>query len=905
MEYYNPLFDNHLRGYLEKPCMRRHLKFLGLDDGENVSSKNAVYARHQHMMSLLNRNKERHLAQLSDLTKKLEAVEKVETYRRIRNNSILKNPHVRTLKRPMTSHDRAVIERIESNYKNSDEMKQRYKNVYEKLFSQSDKYNYLHKLDDLTLAEYKESLKNQVIKMEKIRDLTPWGSNAASKQMNPTETSWFFKPKSLPNLTHSFTRSEGRFPVKSLARENKPTANRQYNESNNLFGNRKLQNVVEGSRLPPLARYPRKQKPNYMAQKLAPKNSKFPSLTKKIGDGNKKEPDILILDENGKKEKIVDEIEHKDELDKEIVKRDTENISIQQEEDIKVNENEIQENMNDEKLNDLVEEENLVNENDNIEAKQLNLNDEKDENAEDGVDNEIDEEESENDDSSSDEDETNSEVSDNESAQEEHDDKKSELELKSSQSIDSSKQHEGVAFEIPLDENIDNDEKDNHDTESSKASSKEYNNESDVEQNDNEDTIIYNDYNKGSQENISFEVPLNENISESPKESVTFEIPKDNNDDENDIESEKETTASEVPINDDRDSIKSEKESVTSEVPTNDDRDSIKSEKESVTSEVPINDDRDSIKSEKESIAFEIPINDDRDSIKSEKESVSFEIPINDGRSINEPEKVAFEIPLIEKGNNDKSESEHENVAFEIPLDNNNDEDKQENTTLNDSLNNNDSDDKNKNDVFEVDLNDKNESEEENLENNKNFDNEMKINKSEEKHDSDEDSVIEFHNSFIIKNNSNNTFTSVDPDEDLIDLNSPNKSDHKNENIESNSSIELTHHDETNEEDLVENVPAFSNRNSYDDNAPGISSEEKDTTSPDNLETEKKLEETINYTPRSTDEVNDDETDDNESISEKKESPKNNTFKVDNDNIYISPSIKIQSPSEAGDMIEN
>ncbi|CEF63014.1 Hypothetical protein SRAE_1000128000 [Strongyloides ratti] len=302
MEYYNPLLDTHLRGYLEKPCMRRHLKFLGLDDGEEVPSKNAVYARHQHMMSLLNRNKERHLAQLSDLSRKLEAVEKVETYRRIKKNGLLKNPHIRTLKRPMTSHDRAVIERIESNYRNSDEMKKRHKNVYEKLFSQSDKYNYLHKLDDLTLTEYKESLKNQVAKMEKIRDLTPWNTSSAIKRFNSSETSWFFKPKSLPNLAHSFTRSEGQFPVKSLNKENKKI-NRNQNENNTVFGNKRLQNVVEGSRLPPLARLPRKQKPNYMAQKLAPMSNKFPSLIVSSDENNKKEPDILIIDDNDKDNK--------------------------------------------------------------------------------------------------------------------------------------------------------------------------------------------------------------------------------------------------------------------------------------------------------------------------------------------------------------------------------------------------------------------------------------------------------------------------------------------------------------------------------------------------------------------------------------------------------------------------
>lgn len=56
---------------------------MAAEGDNNVESQ--LYARHQVMMDMMLRNRERVLMQLADLQKKLDAAEKVEVYRRVRS----------------------------------------------------------------------------------------------------------------------------------------------------------------------------------------------------------------------------------------------------------------------------------------------------------------------------------------------------------------------------------------------------------------------------------------------------------------------------------------------------------------------------------------------------------------------------------------------------------------------------------------------------------------------------------------------------------------------------------------------------------------------------------------------------------------------------------------------------
>lgn len=98
LEMYNPLYDVHLRQYFALPHMQKHLKNVGLLDSSvdvrqepqqpaaahQAAGDSELYARHHAMMDMMLRNKDRVLAQLVDLQRKCNAVEKVELYRSIR-----------------------------------------------------------------------------------------------------------------------------------------------------------------------------------------------------------------------------------------------------------------------------------------------------------------------------------------------------------------------------------------------------------------------------------------------------------------------------------------------------------------------------------------------------------------------------------------------------------------------------------------------------------------------------------------------------------------------------------------------------------------------------------------------------------------------------------------------------
>uniref|UniRef100_A0AC35UGM5 Uncharacterized protein n=1 Tax=Rhabditophanes sp. KR3021 TaxID=114890 RepID=A0AC35UGM5_9BILA len=206
-------------------------------------------------------------------------------------------------KRPLTSYDRSVIEKIEDTY-HADYSKKNYTNIYDKLFSRSERYNYLHKMDDLSLHQYKNSLKNQVDRLEQIRDLTPW-SSGSNANIKPSHTSWFFKPKSIPNLDNSFTRSEGRFPMRNSER---PQMTRTQDGNPILFGNKQFGNQIDGNKLPPLVRIPKKPKPNYLARKLNEQKNKLPLLVSAPSSskkGMKKEPDIMVIEPLGQRSSVI------------------------------------------------------------------------------------------------------------------------------------------------------------------------------------------------------------------------------------------------------------------------------------------------------------------------------------------------------------------------------------------------------------------------------------------------------------------------------------------------------------------------------------------------------------------------------------------------------------------------
>uniref|UniRef100_A0A0N5BR17 Bromo domain-containing protein n=1 Tax=Strongyloides papillosus TaxID=174720 RepID=A0A0N5BR17_STREA len=900
MEYYNPLLDTHLRGYLEKPCMRRHLKFLGLDDGEDSHSKNDIYSRHQHMMALLNRNKERHLAQLSDLSKKLEAVEKVETYRRIKKNGLLKNPHVRTLKRPMTSHDRAVIERIESNYRNNNEMKTRYKNVYEKLFSQSDKYNYLHKLDDLTLSEYKESLKNQVIKMEKIRDLTPWNTNPVMKHFNSSETSWFFKPKSLPNLTHSFTRSEGRFPVKSLKKESKRIS-RPNNGTNNLFGNKLHQNVVEGSRLPPLVRMPRKQKPNYMAQKLAPMNNKFPSLVISSDDNNKKEPDILIIDDTEKDNDEGSEIEVKNNDNKIIEKRgindnelpmEDENIEKSNEESITSEQN-IANNLNDEenKIDPIKEEHSDHDENNdkNVDDEIL-VQEEKLENEE--GDKILSQDEKLEDDIVIDDnnERTSFDASDNANLNFEDIKNTSNLdEIKEEANDDNHEEKEKVIDEdeYTIDESDEDNDEDYEEEDEEEDEDEEE--EEEEEENEQEEQI-----NKNS--DIAGDIDVSENANDENNSRIVnfndedrkLDTIKENNlpsDDDNEIIFHNSFVINREDNNDNT-SVKSEEDLIdlTSPKVEEEKKDELNEFIAETKGEHFNNDDKN-----KESVAFVIE-NDNNEEDNVNKESIAFEID-NDNNKEDNPNKesVAFEI---ENDNNEEDNPNKESVAFEIENDNNEEDNpNKEPVAFEIENDNNEEDNPNKDPVaFEIE-NDNNEVDNLNKEPVAFFiesDNNEK-NEADKIHESDENDL----KSEIQNNNDEDekiTFDQTATDSVDIDNNDHNKSENHFQNKD--DVFEESEKNETTD-DIIKDETDTKTDNIYNnDEEEKVEDEEEDE------EEEEEEEESTNKTlsPKNTGKNNAD--DSQEDLSNEHE-------KIKGNNTFISPSIKVQAPSEAGDISDN
>nr|CAD2161392.1 unnamed protein product [Meloidogyne enterolobii] len=206
--------------------MQKHLRNLGLLDGSAGQSEE-LHAGHLQMMDMMLRNRERVLQQLVDLQRKLDAAEKVELYRRIRsgvtNAEELERSHVsRSLSRPARSalgngrfsregggHRRQqshspeagdLIKRVETDYRADSAPIKNSKSIYNRLAANAYKYQYLHKLDDRTLRKYMNSLRKQLAKLERFREVSFGPHTMAKHQPAQLQQSWFFRRRSLPSL---------------------------------------------------------------------------------------------------------------------------------------------------------------------------------------------------------------------------------------------------------------------------------------------------------------------------------------------------------------------------------------------------------------------------------------------------------------------------------------------------------------------------------------------------------------------------------------------------------------------------------------------------------------------------------------------------------------------------------
>ncbi|KAK0405323.1 hypothetical protein QR680_017923 [Steinernema hermaphroditum] len=281
LDSYNPLYDANLRHYFTSPHMQRHLRSIGLLDSNGVPVANngnvdsEVYSRHYVMMDMLLRNRESQLMQLVDLQKKLDAAEKVQSYRRVRSGTGSPDAgrrfHIsRSLSRPRGRIEKSArIRRHSNHYEDGDVIKRveleydneipPIRNIYDRLSQRAMKYRYLHKLDDKTLTSYKESLQNQLSKLERFRDVS-FGPYSAARQQGPQQHSWFFRRRSLPSLTSSAPANSLHQPLRSInslrgrARNGGSQSPRKLNESHNSRAT--YPGRSERAKLPPLPKRP-------------------------------------------------------------------------------------------------------------------------------------------------------------------------------------------------------------------------------------------------------------------------------------------------------------------------------------------------------------------------------------------------------------------------------------------------------------------------------------------------------------------------------------------------------------------------------------------------------------------------------------------------------------------------
>ncbi|VDN07103.1 unnamed protein product [Thelazia callipaeda] len=216
LDNYNPLYDIHLRKYFAMPHMQRHLRYFGLLEDlkqEESSSGTNIHPKHVEINRML-RNREAELQKYAELQRKLNAAEKIEICRRIRNGNaspsdwhgakpsrslsrgryIKKRHHRRS---STSTDDKDLVKKIE---KENEELT--YENpslVYNRLSTNIRKYRYLHKLDDETLSVYMHQLRRQLSRLERFREVSFGPYSVARNQTDP-QISWFFRRRSLPSL---------------------------------------------------------------------------------------------------------------------------------------------------------------------------------------------------------------------------------------------------------------------------------------------------------------------------------------------------------------------------------------------------------------------------------------------------------------------------------------------------------------------------------------------------------------------------------------------------------------------------------------------------------------------------------------------------------------------------------
>ncbi|KAI6190732.1 hypothetical protein M3Y97_00150400 [Aphelenchoides bicaudatus] len=334
LETYNPLYDVHLRQYFASPNMQKHLRSLGLLDSNGVpvaqgdnNVEGQLYARHQVMMDMMLRNRERVLMQLADLQKKLDAAEKVEIYRRIRsgltNAEEFRRHHLttRSFSRPArgrardnadqkhqrrNSYDESeLVKRVESDIDAAqNEYAQQHKSLYSRLAANAYKFAYLHKLDDRTLLNYKETLQRQLQKLERFREVS-FGPHSVAKHQPNTQMSWFFRRRSLPSIkTADSTATSHKTAQRSVEQRNSKSANRQ--RAGKSVSPHRANKLATLSSQPTQQRKPKAKPAPRKLPPLPKQQSKAKTTSSSSSTGTQKLPPTAVVKPSKKREKEVE-----------------------------------------------------------------------------------------------------------------------------------------------------------------------------------------------------------------------------------------------------------------------------------------------------------------------------------------------------------------------------------------------------------------------------------------------------------------------------------------------------------------------------------------------------------------------------------------------------------------------
>uniref|UniRef100_A0A915D3R5 Uncharacterized protein n=1 Tax=Ditylenchus dipsaci TaxID=166011 RepID=A0A915D3R5_9BILA len=195
LETYNPLYDVHLRQYFALPHMQKHLRNVGLlENSGDAAEKVEIYRRIRSGITSAEEFRRSHMSRSLSRPARSGKSKRSATGDRQRRHSNC-----------FDESESELMNRIEAEYRPADveAMRNHSKNIYNRLAASVYKYQYLHKLDDKTLLNYMHSLKKQLQKLERFRELS-FGPNSVAKH-HPTnlQTSWFFRRRSAKSLRKS------------------------------------------------------------------------------------------------------------------------------------------------------------------------------------------------------------------------------------------------------------------------------------------------------------------------------------------------------------------------------------------------------------------------------------------------------------------------------------------------------------------------------------------------------------------------------------------------------------------------------------------------------------------------------------------------------------------------------